>query len=222
MSQQINLANPLLLKKRYVFGLREMLVVLGVVLFGALAWAGILHYQAVGLEVQAIQEEAAQASAQAVLDELNAKALRVVNPQLSAKIKNTQLQVTQREALLEAIGGTIEKTSVGFSPRLRALALSSTEGVWLNSFNLSADYVQLKGATFNAGMLANYMTQLGKQPPFAGMKFSGMTAVVANVAPASPSADGQPAAPALPQYLDFELTAGRSADSPDQENSDAR
>ena len=32
MSQQINLANPQLLKKRYALGLREMLMALGVVL----------------------------------------------------------------------------------------------------------------------------------------------------------------------------------------------
>ena len=222
MSQQINLASPHLLKKRYVFGLREMLVGLGVVLGGALIWAGFLHYQASGLETQALQEEATQASAQAVLDELNAKAQRVVNPKLSTQIKSTQLQVAQRETLLEAIGGTIEKTSVGFSPRLRALALSSTEGVWLNSFNLSADHVQLKGAAFNAGLLTTYMDRLGKQPPFAGMKFSGMTALVASSAPASPSSEGQSTAAALPQYLDFELTAGGSINAPDQGSADAQ
>jgi len=40
MSQQINLVSPLLLKKRYAFGLREMGVVMGLILVCALAWAG--------------------------------------------------------------------------------------------------------------------------------------------------------------------------------------
>ncbi|WP_296820050.1 hypothetical protein [Thiobacillus sp.] len=40
MSQQINLISPLLLKKRYAFGLREMGVGLGVALAAALAWSG--------------------------------------------------------------------------------------------------------------------------------------------------------------------------------------
>ena len=46
MSQQINLISPLLLKKRYAFGLREMALGLGVILAAALAWGGIIYYQA--------------------------------------------------------------------------------------------------------------------------------------------------------------------------------
>jgi len=46
MSQQINLINPLLLKKRHAFGLREMTLGLGLVLAAALAWFGYLTYRA--------------------------------------------------------------------------------------------------------------------------------------------------------------------------------
>ena len=214
MSQQINLANPQLLKKRYVFGLREMLVGTGLALAGALIWAGYLHYQASGLEAQAVQLETEQATAQAELDEMNARAQRVVSPQLLAKIKDTQLQVAQRETLLDALGGTIEHTATGFSPRLRALAFASTDGVWLNGFSLSASGVQLKGAAFNAGLLTSYIEQLGKQAPFAGLKFSGMTAVAA-------AGEGASAGQTLPPHLDFELSAGDTG-SPDQEPTDAQ
>lgn len=214
MSQQINLANPQLLKKRYVFGLREMMMGAGVALAGALIWAGYLHYQASGLEAQAVQLEAEQAAAQAELDEMTARAQRVVSPQLLSKIKETQLQVAQRETLLDALGGTIEQTAVGFSPRLRALAFATIDGVWLNGFSLSAGGVQLKGAALNASLLTDYIEQLGKQAPFAGMKFSGMTAVTAAGAGASV---GQ----TLPPHLDFELSAG-NADSTNQEQIDAQ
>lgn len=207
MSQQINLANPQLLKKRYALGLREMLMVLGVVVVGALGWAGFLHFQASSLETQATQQEASQASAQQELDEITAAASRTVNPALTNQVKQVQLQVAEREALLTAINGTIEKTSVGFSPQMRALAYGAIEGVWLNGFNLSMNYIDLKGSAFNAELLTTYIEQLGKQAPFAGVRFSGMTATLANSGRASQPGDS--AAP--PAYLDFSLTAGNAA-----------
>ncbi len=208
MSQQINLVSPLLLKKRYAFGLREMGVVMGLILGCALAWGGYLHYQARVLVAQAEQKEALQAEAQQALDELTLAASRPVSALLTERVKATQAQVAQREALLASVGHTIEQTSTGFSPRLRALAHGSTEGVWLNGFTLSPGYVALKGAALNAGLLTTYIDRLGKQAPFAGMQFSGMNAVLAvsKVESASQMA-------ALPDHLDFDLYSG-SPDKP--------
>ena len=176
MSQQINLVNPLLLKPRFAFGLREMALGLGLILTAALAWAGYLHYQSGALETQAAQQEARQADAQQELDRLAAATTRPASALLDERVKATQVQVAQREALLTSISGTIEKTSAGFSPHLRALAHSSTEGVWLNGFTLSQGYVALNGSALNAGLLTTYMDRLGKQEPFTGLKFSGLKA----------------------------------------------
>ncbi|HWR77565.1 MAG TPA: PilN domain-containing protein [Thiobacillus sp.] len=207
MSQQINLISPLLLKKRYAFGLREMGLVMGLILVCALAWAGYLHYQASVLVAQAEQKEALQAEAQQALDELTLAATRPVSALLTERVKATQAQVAQREALLASVGHTIEQTSTGFSPRLRALANGSTEGVWLNGFTLSPGYVALKGAALSASLLTTYIDRLGKQAPFAGMQFSGMNAVLA-------ASKGERASQttALPDHLDFDLYSG----SPDK------
>ncbi|MBS0312076.1 MAG: hypothetical protein JSR88_12140, partial [Proteobacteria bacterium] len=83
MSQQINLISPLLLKKRYAFGLREMGVGLGVVLAAALAWSGVLTYRANTLEKEAAQLESQQAIAQQELDQLGAAATRPASALLS-------------------------------------------------------------------------------------------------------------------------------------------
>ena len=203
MSQQINLISPLLLKKRYAFGLREMGLVTGLALVCALAWAGYLHYQAGVLEVRAGQDEARQAEAQQALDELTLTATRPVSALLTERTKATQAQVAQREALLAVVGNTIEQTSTGFSPGLRALAHGSTEGVWLNGFTLAPNYVALKGAALNASLLTTYIDRLGKQAAFVGMRFSGMNAVL------SASEGGRASqAAALPDHLDFDLYSG--------------
>jgi len=207
MSQQINLVSPLLLKKRYAFGLREMGLVIGLILVCALAWAGYLHYQAGVLEAQAEKKEAQQAEAQQVLDELTIASTRPVSALLTERIKAAQAQVAQREALLASVGKTIKQTSTGFSPSLRALAHGSTEGVWLNGFTLSPGYVALKGAALNAGLLTTYIDRLGTRAPFSGMQFSGMNAVLA-------ASKGESASQTttLPDHLDFDLYSG----SPDK------
>lgn len=208
MSQQINLISPLLLKKRYAFGLREMALGLGAILTAALAWGGVLHYQAGILETRAAQQEALQASAQQELDQLSAAAARPASALLAARVKATQAQVAQREALLASVGGTIERASAGFSPRMRALALGSTEGVWLNGFTLAQGHVALKGSALNAGLLTTYLDRLGKQTIFSGVPFSGMDAALAQSGGAGGSGPAE-----LPEHIDFALNSG-SRDDP--------
>lgn len=211
MSQQINLLSPLLLKKRYAFGLREMGLGLGLVLAGVLAWAGYLHYQASGLESRAVQQEALQADAQQKLDQLTADATRPVSALLTERVKAAQAQVAQREALLGVIGGTIKSTASGFSPRLRALAHGDTEGVWLNAFTLKPSYVALKGSAMNAGLLTTYLDQLGKQTPFSGMRFSGMDAVLEQS-----KGNSEDKTAALPDHINFNLYSGSSESQTEQ------
>lgn len=200
MSQQINLISPLLLKKRYAFGLREMALGLGAVLAVALAWTAYLHVQAGALETRAAEQEALQATAQQELDQLTAAADRPVSALLIGRIETARAQVVQREALLASIGGTLKSTATGFAPRLRALSHSHTNGVWLNGFTLAPGYVELQGSSLNAGLLTTYLDQLGKQAAFSGMRFSGMTAGT------SATAEGA----GLPAHIDFTLISGNT------------
>lgn len=210
MSQQINLISPVLLKKRYAFGLREMALALGLILASMLAWGGYLHYQAGVLETRATQQEARQADAQQELDQLSAAASQPVSALLSERLKAAQTQVVQREALLASIGRTIESTSAGFASRMHALAQSRTEGVWLNGFTLSPNYVALKGSALNADLLTTYLDQLGRQADFSGMKFSGMNAVLAQ------SAGDSREQTTLPEHIDFALYSGSQEKPADQ------
>ncbi|MBT9589746.1 MAG: hypothetical protein IV089_02315 [Thiobacillus sp.] len=213
MSQQINLASPQLLKKRLAFGLREMAWGLGAALAAALLWAGYQYYRADKIEAQAEALAVRQATAQAALDKLNAAANRSVSALLTERVKSTQEQVAQREALLASISHSMETTSTGFAARLRALALSSSEGVWLNEFTFSPGYVALKGSVLKAELLTAYMDRLGKQPAFDGLKFSGM-----NAARVSPGSGGQTAGE-VPEHLDFALYAGSQERAEPQEKS---
>lgn len=205
MSQQINLISPLLLKKRYAFGLKEMALGLGVILVAALGWGGVLHYQAGALEARAAEQEALQAAARQELDQLSAAASRPASALLAERVKATQRQVKEREALLASIGGTLEQSATGFSPRMRALAQSDTEGVWLNGFTLAHDDVVLEGSALDAGLLTAYLDRLGQQAAFSGTRFSGMDAALGQSAAA-----GEADRATLPEYIDFALHSGGS------------
>jgi hypothetical protein len=89
---------------------------------------------------------------------------------------------------------------------LRALAYSSTEGVWLNGFTLAPDGVVLKGSTVNADLLTTYLDRLGQQPAFAGMQFAGM-----NAAPAQSVGDSKTKTAEAAEYIDFSLNSGSQA-----------
>ncbi len=217
MSQQINLISPLLLKQRYAFGLREMALGLGLILAVVLAWSGYLTYRANTLEKQAESQEAQQAAAQAELDQQSAVATRPVSALLTERVKATQARVAQREALLASLSHTMGRSATGFSSRLRALAQSTTEGVWLNGFTLSPDYVALKGSALNAGLVTTYMDRLGKQTAFAGMKFTSMNAELAQGTGDSPAQSA-----GLPEHIDFALYSGGRNNAADTGASDGQ
>ncbi|MBT9566998.1 MAG: hypothetical protein IV085_01735 [Thiobacillus sp.] len=207
MSQQINLANPQLLKPRYAFGLREMAIGIGAALAAMLAWSGVLYYQAGVQETQAMRLEASQADAQQALDRVTANANRAVSPLLTERIKMTQAHIQEREKLVAAINATLDQTSSGFASRLRALAHSSMDGVWLNGLTLAPDHIELKGSVLNAGLLTTYIDRLGKQAAFSGTTFSGMTAAQST---STGKPDDASASTSLPDHLDFSLYAGTS------------
>lgn len=206
MSQQINLANPQLLHRRHAFGLREMALIAGAALAGALAWAVYVHDQARTLEAQATEREAQLAEAQQALDARQADATRPASALLTERVEALRTQIAQREALLASIGASLDAAPTGFAPRMRALARSHVEGVWLNEFLLAPDAVVLKGSALQPGLVTTYLDQLGRQPAFAGLLFSGLRV---SQPQAQPTAEGAAAAH-LPARVDFELAAGKA------------
>lgn len=179
MSQQINLVNPLLLKKRYAFGLREMAYGVGFALVLALAWSAWLYSRAVAAEARATGREAQQAEAEQTFDMQAAAAARPPSKLLAERARAAGVRVAEREALLASLGTAGSEAATGFASRMRALAHGRVDGVWLNAFTLAPDYVFLEGSTLEAARLSAYLEQLGRQAPFAGVSFSAVQAAPA-------------------------------------------
>lgn len=207
MSQQINLANPQLLHKRYAFGLREMAIGVGLALVAALGWAVVQHDRARTLDAEAVALETRLAAAQQALDAQRAAAERPASALLTGRLEAAQAQIGQREALLAALGDAPGGAASGFAARLRALSNSHTDGVWLNGFVLAPDRVVLTGSALHAGLVTQYLDRLGRQGPFAGLRFSGLQAGAAQRSP-QPTGDASPDAARPAGQIDFELVAG--------------
>lgn len=203
MSQQINLANPQLLRARHALGLREMAVALGVVLLAMFAWAAVLSADAGELEQKAVAAESRQAATQTTVDQLLANAGRPASPLLTQRIRQTESQIALSERLLGAINTTLAQTSAGFSGRMTALARSSLDGVWLTGLTLAPDHVELKGSALDAHLLTRYIDRLGTHASFAGTRFSGLTATES----AAPAGEADKTS-RVPGHLNFTLHAG--------------
>ncbi len=194
MSQQINLINPLLLKKRYAFGLREMTLGAGFALAAALAWTAWLHTRAAADDARATARETEQATVQQAFDAQAVAAARPASKLATERARAAEAQVAAREALRALLGTTPGTVSSGFAARLRGLAHGRVDGVWLNGFTLAPEHVVLNGSALEARLLSTYLDQLGRQAPFAGMRFAAVQAIPAQAAPS-----GQ---------VDFTLVAG--------------
>lgn len=208
MSQQINLANPQLLHKRHAFGLRGMAVAAAVALAGALAWSVVVDNRANRLSAQADAREAQLAKALQAIEAQQAEASRPASVLLTERVEALRTQIAQREALLASIGASLDAAPVGFAPRLRALSHSHIEGVWLNAFLLAPDAVVLQGSALQPALVTAYLDRLGRQPAFAGLRFSGLRATQPQTHP-PPEGGVTAAQPAA--RIDFELTAGKAA-----------
>lgn len=209
MSRQINLANPQLLRKRCAFGLREMAIGIGLALVAALGWAVVQHDRARTLDAEAAALETRLAAAQRALDAQRAAAARPASALLTGRLEAARAQVAEREAMLTALGDATGGEAGGFAARLRALANSHADGVWLNGFVLAPDRVVLNGSALHAGLVTQYLDRLGRQDPFAGLRFSGLQAGAAQ-RPPQPAGEASPDAARPAGRIDFELVAGRA------------
>lgn len=206
MSQQINLANPLFMQRRHVLRLREMSVTVALVALAGLTWGWVQLDHAHTLEAQASAQEARLADAQKALAAQQAAATRPPSALLAGRVEATRVEVARREALLKMLGDNQAEPAAGFVPRLRALSASHVEGVWLNGFELAPGAVVLRGSAQRVGLLTTYIDRLGRQPAFAGLRFTAL-----QVGRPSPGATAEGDLPAVIDQVDFELVAGYSA-----------
>ncbi len=177
MSQQINLLDPQLVKPRMWLNAVALLVLIGVVAAGMLAyaaWAG-QRLKQLEREQQAVAGQLAAVRAQ--LDQaVQARAPRAPSKALEEELARAQATLTHQQEILAFLEGDGVGRTQGYFTYLQAFARKRVPGLWLTGFTLEAGSGRLtiEGKAMQPELVPQYIALLGEEPLFSGRQFSAL------------------------------------------------
>jgi hypothetical protein len=210
MSQQINLFNPLFLRKEKYFSARTMLQGLGLIVLGL---AGLYVFALV--QTRELQRAAAEYSRQ-----VNAQRAQFVeyggqgrSKLLEAEVARLEAEVKARRALVATLqGGELGNTN-GFSQYFAAFARRPMRGVWLTGFSVgdSGNELNIRGRVLHPDLVPAYLKALNHEEVMRGRQVTDLKLVAHDESAARRGASGAaPAAGAAAgpdRFVEFDLSA---------------
>lgn len=219
MAQQINLFNPVFLKKKKYFSSVTMLQALAMLLGGIVAFYGYTVYEARSL-ARVAEDAGRQAKAQS---EQVGRLTREFSPQGKSRLVEDEIarasaRLKQREELLGVLRtGGLGNTD-GFARYLTAFARQTLGGVWLTGFSIGGDESQLlvSGRALHPDLLPAYIRALSREEVMRGRRVSELRLTAREERPApgtaapgaNPAGESRPA-PAPTRYVEFSFIASR-------------
>ena len=220
MSQQINLFNPIFLRRKHPFRARQMAVLLGVLVVGAIGVAVFGYMQNQPLEREAAQMEATLAVRKTRLAAVKVEfAPRASDPTLKSQLERTDLKLHSMRQVERIVNEGDAGGLQGYGEYFKALARQSVNGLWLTEIAVhgSGSDISLRGRVMQASLLPRYMARLADEPVLRGKAFGqleiakpGMVDTAAGLGTTPPGASAGAAAPGLPEprFLEFRLRSG--------------
>lgn len=213
MSQQINLYNPLFLKKEKLFSARTMAQGLGLVVLGLVGIYGYATMQTRDAERLA-REYSAQVSAQREqMVALSARsAANAKSRTLESELARLEAAVKSRQGLLDTLTTGQLGNSEGLSRYFSAFGRQTTPGVWLTGFTIGegGNDLRLNGRVLHPDLVPAYLRALNREEVMRGrqvteLKLTSKEAAAATDASASASAAAQRQEPA--RFVEFSIMA---------------
>jgi Tfp pilus assembly protein PilN len=208
MSQQINLFNPIFLKKKKYFSTTAMAQSLGLLLLGSAMVAGYAHFQVASLGKEASVSSMQLADAQAQLAKIRAEnAPRQKNQALENQVAKAEVEMQSLKQVFDILQkGDIGNTK-GYSEYLRAFSRQIVDGVWLTGLSLvgAGNEIGLDGRALQPELVAAYMNRLKREPVLQGKSFGTLQMQVPK---AERTGKDNPAATkqgSLAGYIEFSL-----------------
>lgn len=201
MSQQINLYNPLLLKKQKLFSLVAMLQALGLILLGSLLFYAYAWYSVNTMKKRVDETSRMHASTLAQLERLQEKSeQREPSKLLQEEIIRLEAQVRTRKGVVDVLVRGEVGNKEGFSEYFRALSRQTPDGLWLTAFEVTGSgEIAIKGRALKAELVPVFISQLSREAALAGKNFDMLEMRLPNAAVPPGSK------PAAPQYIEFSL-----------------
>jgi hypothetical protein len=227
MSQQINLFNPIFLRKKKYFSAVTMLQALGLIAAGTMAFAGYAAYRVQVLAAAAAQSEQQYAARRAQLAAL----AKELGPQgsgslLADEIAKTEARLNARRELLTTLR-TGELGNVdGFSKYLVAFARKRVDGVWLTALNVGGDENDLvvRGRALRPELVPSYLRALNDEQVMRGRRVTELTLAANRETTGAPlpgtptgavpgAPPGHPPLHAPTRYIEFHVVAPRNPET---------
>ena len=203
MSQQINLYNPLFLRKEKYFSTLTMLQSLGLIALGLVALYGYALYQTRDLARVAggyAQQLAAQREQLVKLSAQGGSKL------LESEVARLEAELAARRGMLAALQtGELGNTD-GFSRYFAAFGRHAMRGVWLTGFSVgeSGNELRIRGRVLHADLFPAYLQALNREDVMRGRQVTELKLVARDESAGRPAAGGN----AEPQrFVEFDLAA---------------
>lgn len=208
MSQQINLFNPIFLKKKKYFSTVAMAQSLGLLVLGSAFVAGYAHFQVASLSKEAGITQMRLTDAQMQLAKIRAE-----NPprQKSQALENQIAKAEIETQSLKQVFDTLQKGDIGntegYSDYLRAFSRQIVDGVWLTGLTLvgAGNEIGVDGRALQPELVATYMNRLKREPVLQGKSFGTLHMQVPQADPASKVNGNAAQQRGLAAYIEFSL-----------------
>lgn len=217
MSQQINLYDPALLRKREWLTATNLAVVAGALLLLVGGWGAAVRMQLAKIEAESRELTPLVKGMQEELVALGKQiAAARPDPKLETELAASRERLQTRGDILAALEKGVGADSPGFAEYLRGFARQAPKGLWLTGFRIGdgGASMEISGRMTDPALLPEYINRLNNEKAFRGRAFAALKiaagkseAPVAGSAdaPAAGTANSKGAAPAAAPFLEFTL-----------------
>lgn len=217
MSQQINLFNPVFLRKEKYFSARTMAESLTLILVALAAFFVYARHDVRSLEDVAAAAEHQLADARGRLIRLGG----ALSPErrsklLEAEVAKARSELSARQALLDSLHAQTSDDARGYSRFFAAFARRTLPGVWLTGLSVAdgGDELEIRGRVLHPDLVPAYIRALNEEPVMRGRTVT-LLKLAAHHEP--PPGAGAAAGAGPARYVEFELSMPLAAPAPPKE-----
>ncbi len=211
MSQQINLFNPIFLKRKKYFSAVTMAQALGLILLGSVVLVLYASLQASGLSRDLANSSALLAVTQAQWDKVNADyGPRQKSKTLEDEIQKAETDVKAVQTVFDILKKGEFGNTKGYSEYLRALSRQSFDGVWLTGLSIvgAGNELVIQGRALQSESVPLYISRLKREPVLQGTSFASLEMQV-QVPPQPDLPKKEPASVKQKTVIAFSLQSSR-------------
>jgi hypothetical protein len=205
MSQQINLFNPLFMRKEKYFSTRTMLQSLGLIALGLIAIYVYAWWQS--SEIGRLAAGSGRQLA-AQRDQFVALSGQGRSKLLQAEVARLEADVRARRGVIDVLQGGGLGNSDGFSRYFAAFARRPMHGVWLTGFSVddNGNVLNIRGRVLHPDLVPAYLKALNEEDVMRGRLVTELKLVARDESDARRgAAAGANAGPV--RFVEFDLSA---------------